>query len=268
MILDDFLTVLSIEGKSPDTIASYKSKIMTFARFVGELEIEKIENQHIVKYVTERRLTNKPNSITSYLVPLKGMFNYCLERGLVQKHPMAGMTLKRYAPPCRRFLNKEQAHALLRSKYPIKWRLIIALGLYAGLRSIETFRLRADDIRCDLLYVFGKGSYERTVPIKPELQIILDEFFKQKSSSSGALLGFSRGYIRNVVIKIGKKEGIKMSSHTLRHTFATHTLRNGADLETVSVLLGHKNIETTQLYVHSDSETKKDAVTNLSYLSK
>ena len=154
------------------------------------------------------------------------------------------------------------------------WRdfLMIALLYVTGVRREELANIELPDIdeRQGLIRVIGKGNKERVVPLgentRSDLKVYLERrktFLEQKGASSPSLLlnrigeRLSVRSIDRLVKKFGRAEGIEMTPHTLRHSFATHLLENGADLLLIKEILGHASLSTTQKYTHVTAEAMK-----------
>lgn len=154
------------------------------------------------------------------------------------------------------------------------WRdyLMIALLYVTGIRREELARIQLPDIdqRQGLIRVIGKGNKERVVPIGEATLADLDEYLKYRgtlvdvrSSVSPVLFLNRQGQplslrsIDRLVKKFGRAEGIDLTPHTLRHSFATHLMENGADMLLVKEILGHASLSTTQVYTHVTAETMK-----------
>ena len=153
----------------------------------------------------------------------------------------------------------------LKSKYGIRDRAILETMYAAGLRVSETNSLKLNDLHLSmhLINVIGKGDVERIVPLNDQavyyLKLYLENFRNQflHQNVTEVFLNYkgdkiSRQSIWKMIKKYLKLAGIdkKVTPHTLRHSFATHLISNGADLRSVQELLGHQNVSTTQIYTH------------------
>ena len=264
MLLDEFLDDLTAQGKSPDTIQSFKGKILEFARFVGEVDVAEISAEDIERWRRTLRRRMKENSTTAYLVAVRCFFNWLERKKIYEANPFHIVKIKRAQDPPREYLEPPEINTLFAHCRSPKETLIIALGVFAGLRAIEMFRLRVEDVQPDKLTVHGKGDKIEDVPINPSLRSLLTVYIVGGFAGPETLLGFSRGHIRNVVINVGKRAGMKVSAHILRHTFGTHTIRV-SDLETARVLLRHSDIQTTAIYLHTDARRLRNTVADLPY---
>jgi integrase/recombinase XerD len=154
------------------------------------------------------------------------------------------------------------------------WRdyLMVALLYVTGVRREELTRISLVDIDLNrgMIRVIGKGNKERVVPVGEVTMADLREYLKRREafvgsgrSSGGQLFlnrkggGLSVRSVDRIVKKYGLKEGLEFTPHTLRHSFATHLLENGADLMLIKEILGHSSLSTTQKYTHVTAESMK-----------
>ena len=175
-------------------------------------------------------------------------------------------------------LSLEEVTSLLdieiNTPYDARNKAILELFYSSGLRISELINLEMANVDMDenLIRVMGKGKKERIVPFGDIAKKVLNDYINNyrtsinKKNSTYIFLNnlgnkLSRQYIFRIIKQECIKKGIKknVSPHTLRHTYATHLLKNGADLRIIQELLGHENLATTQIYTHLDNETlKKD----------
>ena len=175
-------------------------------------------------------------------------------------------------------LSLEEVTSLLdieiNTPYDARNKAILELFYSSGLRISELINLEMANVDMDenLIRVMGKGKKERIVPFGDIAKNVLNDYINNyrtsinKKNSTYIFLNnlgnkLSRQYIFRIIKQECIKKGIKknVSPHTLRHTYATHLLKNGADLRIIQELLGHENLATTQIYTHLDNETlKKD----------
>lgn len=185
------------------------------------------------------------------------------------------------------FLEKQYLDASMqqvKGKYLVRDVSIIALMSYAGLRVSEIVRLNTIDVNFERLEigVLGKGEKWRYIPLPSELTQLLQLCLSERIPPKGKkdelaffISQFGRRISKRMVQTIAEKtfnslieefpqlQGMKLSAHKLRHSFATDLLRNGADLRAVQELLGHEDISTTQIYTHVFDEAKRKAMGNV-----
>jgi site-specific recombinase XerD len=176
-------------------------------------------------------------------------------------------------PTC---LTAEQAGALLEVAHTPWHRAMIALLLFAGLRRSEVTAITLDDLDMEngQLLVRGKGAKQRVVPLTPLVIEAIREYLQCRPQTESDHLFVSRvgghpiaGRVANRMLnRVLEEAGLDkqgITPHRLRHAFASHLIRTGADVRTVQELLGHADLHTTARYLHSDTRTKQAAVGRL-----
>jgi len=280
-ILSHFTGYLSIErGCGKNTVVSYRSDLEDFIVFLrahGIGAFTGVDRDVITDYLGDCKDRGlESSSIARRLVAIKALFKYLFQERIVPNDitdVMSSPKLWRILPD---FLSSAEVEALINAfpknaKDPLtlRNRCILELLYSSGLRVSECAGLKNGTIRFDegLVRVFGKGSKERLVPVGrmalEMLKIYLEKARPQllKTKESPALFLSYRGEpldrerIWQVVKEAAKIAGITKSihPHTLRHSFASHLLENGADLRVIQEMLGHADISTTQIYTHIDS---------------
>lgn len=270
-LLDEFATYQENERRSSDTIGGYGRRLRLFRDFMGNASVRDVTTADIRSFLSHRRKVASYNTSIGYHTALKSFFSWLVdvERLLESNPAYRAIKFKRPCYPPRKFINSvDDIEKLFAACQNSRERVIIGLGLMAGLRAIEIHRLRLADIEAGKLTIRGKGNERepvkfRAVPLDPALGELI-EAYRAEYRPKDRLIGFVRNHIVDVVTAIGKRAGVKVSSHILRHTFATWALR-GSDIESVRLLLGHSDIRTTQIYVHSDPYHLKGAVAALPY---
>lgn len=281
VIVKDYLRYLTNEiNLSPDSINSYKDDLIDFSNFFKNQNITNLEYLDItkyLKYLSKKNLSTR--SIARHISSLKTFYKYLCRRNNNQSNPMDKIEMPKMPKYLPNVLTIDEINKLLDMKLltPNDYRnkAILELLYATGLRISELVNLEYVniDMENDLLKVMGKGRKERVVPIgeiaMEYLKLYLDNyrsFFVKKTINNYLFLNYRGNHItRQGVFKILKNECLKsginkeISPHTLRHSFATHLLNNGADLRIIQELLGHSSISTTEIYTHISNETiKKD----------
>jgi site-specific recombinase XerD len=217
-----------------------------------------------------------PLTVRRKLTAIASFYRFLLDTGSATLNPARGLPLPKVTqcfPTC---LTAEQARALLEAAHTPWHRAMIALLLFAGLRRSEVTAITLEDL--DLgnaqLLVRGKGAKQRVVPLTPLVVEAIGEYLSCRPQTQSNHLFVSRvgghpiaGRVVNRMLKRMLEEaGMDeqgITPHRLRHTFATHLIRNGVDVRTVQELLGHADLQTTAHYLHSDIRTKQAAVGKL-----
>lgn len=282
--IEQFLNYLIIEkGLAKNSIYSYKIDLMQFNNFLIKhnlFDIHKIDIEFIISYIhfLKQNMINA-RSIARKMTTLKGFFKYLMLDNLIDNNPALGLESQKIGIHLPEYLTIEEVDRLLdifndNNPLEIRDKTIIELLYSAGLRVSEISQLKINDISVSekLIKVKGKGNKERIVPIGEKALHQLDIYQNQirptllnsEMPNQYIFLNWRGGRISRISIwKIMKHYALKanihknISPHTLRHSFATHLLNNGADLRSVQELLGHSDITTTQIYTHLNYQKLK-----------
>lgn len=280
-ILDSFLDYLSIErGLSPNTLESYARDLQRYARFLEERQIDQVEgirqNDVLDFFTVLKEEGMGVRSRARLLAALRGFHQYAVEEYQLGQNPVARLTTPKMLQTLPDTLSPTEVDALLDihddGQALTRRDLAMLELLYAtGMRVSELVGLKLDDLHLSSGYlrVFGKGSKQRIVPIgeiaidtlKDYLGRVRPELDRSRNLSPCVFLNRSgKGLTRQGFWKMIKRRAVEagitknVTPHTLRHSFATHLLENGADLRVVQMLLGHVDISTTQIYTHVTRE--------------
>lgn len=281
--IDDFLRYLADEcGLADNTILAYRRDLRRFAKSceaarVAGPEAAEADDVRAFLWAEERRGLDAP-SLARALAAVKGLFRYLAAERLVPKSKVAIVESPRQWRRIPEFLNVAEVARLLDFEParagPLELRDAAVLEvLYAtGARVSEACGLDAASVRLDLGYVrlFGKGRKERLVPLGGKAAEAIARYLERgrpalaprRGRPAEALFLSRRGrrlgreQVWRVVKALCRAAGIekRVSPHTLRHSFATHLLSNGADLRVVQEMLGHASVATTQIYTHVDEK--------------
>ncbi len=278
-----YLTYLEKElGYTNDTIKSYEIDLKQYAMY---LKLKKINFKNInkdtardyLKYLDNLNLTNK--SISRKLSSLRGFYNFLVDILVTDTNIYESISNPKVEKKLPEFLNYEEINNLLESvntstALGIRNRLLLELIYATGIRLSECANLKLSNINKyeNSLKIFGKGQKERIVYYGEYAEKYLNLYLSE--SRDKLLNGKNSEYlfinhfgnqlhaegIENVLKEQVKKISLKhkISIHTLRHTFATHLLNNGADIKTVQELLGHSSLATTEIYTHITSERVRE----------
>lgn len=266
----DYMNYLSLERQlSPNTIDGYRRDLEDFYKFVNK-SYRIIFKEDIIKYIEYLNKKVGPKTINRHIVSIKNYFKYLERNDLIKNNPMSDITGLKTPKKMPRVLSVEEVDKLLdielKDAYDYRNKAMLELMYSSGLRVSELLNLTINNIDFDmnLVRIFGKGSKERIVPISEVATKYLFEYINLyrntliKNKVTDVIFLNSRGnkLSRQGFFKILKQiallKGInrEISPHVLRHSFATHLLNNGADLRSIQTMLGHENIETTQIYTH------------------
>ena len=270
-IIETFLNYLYVEKAcSKNTLTAYEKDIRGFALFIQrkEISLTNSKTKDIMDYLMMKRKTLGPASVSRLLAALKSFYKFLILDDIIDANPASAIEGPRIGQKLPVVLTPGETESLINAASNIKERFILEVLYATGIRVSELTHLKIEDIDLDggWLKVKGKGKKERYVPFGENIARIIEEYISQKNNSKGYILkGQKSGPMTRVGIwKITKRCAGKalikktIAPHTLRHTFATHLLENGADLRTIQVLLGHSNIDTTQIYTHINKRNIKN----------
>ena len=275
--LENYRNYLKYErAYSDNTVGAYMNDLNKYEEFLKKdiLESDTEDLEKYLKYIKNLESTTVAHKITS----IKSYFNYNIKRGIVSVNPADKVSRPKLTKHLPEYLTEEEVGKLLdvevRSPYDYRNKTILELLYSSGIRISELVNIKTpnyDSEEC-LIRIMGKGSKERIVPLGDYAVNIMNDYMNNyrplinKKHTDYVFVNnrgdkISRQFIFKVIKKEALKKGIKkdISPHTLRHTFATHLLKNGADLRIIQELLGHENISTTQIYTHvTNNKLKSD----------
>lgn len=274
--VDSFLHYLKEElNYSEYTIKNYQLDLTDFFKYVNASNIDflNIENIHVRGYLKYLDTCNLKNTtISRRISALRTFYNYLLEKGFVKNNIFLNVKNPKLEKKLPNYLNYTEMEELLASidtsnSEGLKRRLLIEMFYSTGCRVGEMVNVKISDIDFynKTIKVMGKGSKERIVYYGDYASKYLEDYLKNKdrkeylfTNKKGEKLTIEE--VEYIVRDIMKHISIKthVTPHTLRHTFATHLLNNGADIRTVQELLGHANLSTTGIYTHVSSDRLKD----------
>ena len=289
-LVEGFISYIEAERRySPLTVRNYRRDIADFLEFIG-VDKERFDPNAIARadveewiiYLFEKRKL-KAQSVNRSVATLRSFWKWMLGHGHANRDIVSVISQAKTPSRLPVFVSEsrmEDVVALLRDDIAsedferLRDAVIVLLFYTAGLRLAELANLKIGDISADYrtIRILGKGEKERIVPLIGRMGEILKKYFSQFSSQNicigqkKALILSKKGEpisvrtIQRIVDRKLKGAGIqgKTSPHTLRHTFATHLLNEGADLREIQELLGHSSLKATQVYTHTNIEKLKE----------
>jgi integrase/recombinase XerC len=281
-LADEFLTHLRVnQNFSVHTLESYGLDLRQFLTFLAEeriteaMEINYLIIRKFLAFLKEKDFAKA--SVSRKLACLRSFFKFLCRQGYLVNNPIVTIATPKREKRLPKFLYPDEVNALLnladsRTELGIRDRAILEIFYSSGLRLSEmvNLKLRDLDLSRGYLRVFGKGAKERLAPMGQPAQQALQQYLqyarpvlrKRNAQPEEHIFLNYRGTrlsgrsIERLFDKYLNQLALnrKISPHTLRHTFATHLLENGADLRAVQELLGHVDISTTQIYTHLTKE--------------
>lgn len=278
-LISEYLNWLEVDrGLSKNTLEAYENDILEFFDYFKEIEsLQEIKRSHFSKYtlfLSEKEI--KASSITRKIASIKGFFRYICANREILSNPALAVSAPKIPKKLPKVISYDEIEKLLKTHLSTKEKAVFELLYATGLRVSELVNLSVKnvDFKNNLIKTTGKGSKERIVPIGKKAKNALAKYtaerellIKGKFGSKGKVdflflndkCGkISRQWVYNFIKKQGEIIHKSISPHTIRHSFATHLLENGADLRAVQELLGHSSVVTTQLYTHISKKRLKE----------
>lgn len=260
-----WLQHLEARGCSTNTITVYRYILSTFVEVIGDLPLPDVTPEHIRTYLIARRRQGKsPQTIAGNYRTLHTFFTWCVGQDLLDSNPCAKVESPKREKVLKRALTIEQVQALLdacegKDFVRVRDRAILLVLLDSGMRVHECHQLRVGDVAEENgIIIRGKGGRYRYVFLHSDTKLALLRYVKLLGNlPADAPLWWCRGRnkplalegLKQAVENIGHRAGVKVSPHVLRRTFAVFSLRQGMDMERLRLLMGHSDLQTTQVYL-------------------
>lgn len=275
-----YLEYLEVErGLAENTIDAYRRDLYSLATFIQITEIGMIKRIHLNMYIKNLHDKNyTPFSIARQIASIKGFFRWASAGELIDTNPALAIEQPKLPKRLPKVLSFSEIKELLSENMTVLHKAVFELLYASGLRVSELADIPLNNIDLQSKYVrcLGKGSKERIVPMGEIACNALKKYLKEREyiikkynitskyffiKENGKKLTRQDVYV--FINSIGKHINKNISPHTIRHSFATHLLENGADLRIVQELLGHSDVSTTQLYTHISKKRLKDIYFNI-----
>ena len=281
---ESFFDYLKFEKRSSShTVIAYKIDLDQFVQFcteaIGEFDVKKVDVKIIRSWIV-RLMENQlsARSVNRKITAIKSFFNCLLREQIIESNPAVNLTLPKIRKKLPNFVEEKNLHHLLDDGFfsddfaGIRDKLVITLLYGTGIRLSELLLLKDGDFdsKNGLVKVLGKRKKERIIPYPKPINQLIEQYIEKRNITFGIktekLLVTEAGkpvyekliyrVVKNNLAKVTLLE--KKSPHVLRHSYATHLLNKGADLNAVKELLGHSNLAATQIYTHTTFERLHD----------
>jgi integrase/recombinase XerC len=286
MPIIQFLKYLELEKRySPNTVSSFSvdlNQFQDYLKLTYDTDVKSVNHQMLRSWVLHLTNSIQSKSINRKITSLKSFYKYLFLIGEMKTNPSLKLSYSKVAKKIPAFILEDQINSLLdnfvfQDNYDgVLDRLIIDLFYSTGIRRSELINIKLFDVdlSANKLKVLGKRNKERFVPLNKELKKSIESYLEQRSNISSVI---DKSFF--LLTKKGKKlypslvyrrvrkyllmtSSNKINPHVLRHTFATHMLNNGADLNAIKEILGHANLAATQIYTHNSIKELKSVYNN------
>ena len=285
MLIDKFIDYLTLEKSySHNTINAYYKDLKDFENFskskFDNINIEDSNYSIIRSWIVELVNTGVSNrTVNRKVSSLKSFFKFLIKTDLIESSPLEGHIPLKQKKKIQVPFSKEEISSLLDSDYfpdsykGLLQKTIISFFYFTGVRRVELIELKESnlDLKSGVIKVLGKRNKERVIPLLPKIKNLLEEYILERNniitkpeddlvflSNKGFKL--SEKYVYRTVSEYFKlvSSKTKKAPHILRHSFATHLINEGADINSVKELLGHASLSATQIYSHTSMEKIKE----------
>jgi integrase/recombinase XerC len=259
----EFINYISSRNFSDNTKRAYITDLEDFFNFIKK-DVESIRTEDIENYIKYLVKSGKEDTtVERKLATLKSFFRFLEEKNIIEFNPAEIIPFRKRKKKIPDSIDEDEVVEIIEAEKK-RDRAILAMLYGCGLRISELANLKKENIMGKFLKIKGKGGKWRVIPIPQYAREILEDYINEREKLNpktdfiflnkfGQKL--SERYIREVVRVNGAlKSGKRIWPHLLRHSYATHLLKNGADIRIIQELLGHSSINTTQKYTHADIE--------------
>lgn len=284
MHIDSFITSLKTERRySLHTLKAYENDLGQFYEFLknaGYDNVPEPDHKLVRRWIVvlmEEGIS--PRSVRRKISALSSFYRFLMRNGIIDTNPVDRIMLPKTAKRLPGFIPEEKLDYLLDETdfgddfSGVRDRLIIEMLYFTGIRRSELIKLRNSDVNIPemVIKVHGKGGKERHIPVGQAFLKTLREYGEMKTAYHGQssasdpffVTGTNKNVYPELIYRIVRKylrlvtTGGKRGPHILRHSFATHMLNHGADLNAIKDLLGHASLSATQVYTHNSFEKLK-----------
>lgn len=267
--INEYKKYLIIDKKySDNTIRSYENDLKNFSNFINK-NILNVKKEDILNFIEKEIKTKNTKSIAHSLTVIRNFYSFLELQKIIKDNPTSKIDSPKLRKSLPTVLSKTEVDNLLEielnNKYDYRNKAMLELMYATGMRISELINIKMEDINLKNSYVKvnGKGNKERMIPFDEVATFYLEQYINnyrnllvKKTNNYLFLNCFGEKISRQAFFKtiklLASKKNINknFSPHTLRHSFATHMVENGADLRSVQMLLGHSDISTTQIYTN------------------
>lgn len=268
-LINDYVEHLSkFDRLSKLTVKSYKKDLELFAFYLVNKQLIEVAAKDIRSYITKLTYEKKSKTtINRKITSIRRFYNHLVFLGIIKVNPLIAIKQLKTEQTIPKFIDQTELFRLNELEEDQDTKLIVNLLAVTGIRVAELVNIKITDLNftANSLRVLGKGNKERIVLFDKitanELQTYIDQMDKQIYLFEHNKKQFTTNRVRNL-LKVASINSTNknLTPHSLRHTFATNILKNGADIRFIQKILGHAKISSTQIYTHADINRVRDLV--------
>lgn len=284
--LDDYVHFLRVERQLADnTLSSYERDLKAYLHYLKEVEqlesLSKVERIHILNHLRHlKESTKTPRTVARHISSIRSFHQFLIRERIVETDPTVHLEMPQMDKKLPNILSIEEVDALIQAPATnkangLRDQAMLELLYASGMRVSECINLDVEDVHLTMGFVrcTGKGGKERIIPLgksalkscQTYLELGRMDLLKSGEKTDAMFINqrgkrLTRQGFWKLLKQHAQKAGIQkeLTPHTLRHSFATHLLENGADIRAVQEMLGHADISTTQIYTHVSKTRLKD----------
>ncbi|MCF7794614.1 MAG: tyrosine recombinase XerC [Candidatus Cloacimonetes bacterium] len=274
--IDDFIKTQRSRGLSKHTLTAYKRDLEQLQEFLQkffekEVKLNEITRIYLRDFMRNLSMNDRSNrTLARKATTMKNFFRFCENKNLISKNTAANLKIPKFEKKLPKHFTLHEIEDLLsipdlNSNFGIRNKAILELIYSCGMRISEVCNCKLNqlDLNQKIIRILGKGNKERQVPIGSKAKTAVKRYLKirqkfvSKESDDSVFLSKSgkpisenvmREILERYILLVAKTKGY--TPHSIRHSFATHLLEQGADLRAVQEMLGHSNLSTTEIYTH------------------
>ncbi|MFH2201726.1 MAG: tyrosine recombinase [Elusimicrobiota bacterium] len=282
-LLGEFAKYLALErGLAHNTCAAYAADTAGYLRWLGRRDPNRADARLLEDYVWHLKSDCKLKAVSIFrkMEALRAFYRFQVAEERISEDPTRGFKAPHLPERLPKFLSLDEMDDLLRledgNSLPlVRAKTMLELLYATGMRASELLSLRAELVNLEegWIRVIGKGSKERMIPVHKRARQQLERYlrlreqhFGERSTAPEVFVGRSGKVLSRVQLwrdlkELGRRAKLRqpLHPHLVRHTFASHLLRGGADMRSVQEMLGHANLSTTQIYTHLDKSVLKES---------
>lgn len=256
---------------SPHTLRAHENQFNILLKRIGDIDVDSISADMMKDYFASCTHL-KTSSLGMRIRVMKAFFNWANKEGHIKCNPTATIKEPKIRDKTPKFFSDEEITTLKGGCESLLEETLLEFSFATGCRVGEVFIINKDDINWDnnSINILGKGQKRRIIYFSEPCRALLEEYLKHRKDNDPALFVTERAphrmsiaEMRYILKRVARRSGIGKSicPHKLRHTYATHLINNGANLEAIRQLMGHVNLSSTMIYAHLTEEGKQNTYT-------